>query len=367
MNIFGREVEDYPIFHDAFPQGYTRAQMQDGIRLGGRNIDWAFQMQPRQFRDAAEAITAALGLISNNLQAVQAESDQILRRLFILNELIPISTNVPEGATSIAINIVNRYGKGKFINKDGSNVENAQASINRVAYPIRYGGVIGTWSLQELRESLFAGVPLSSETIQAAIEACYYHIQAVGLVGDMDSGLEGLLNSSSISAYGGTVTSFRSTDLDAIVTFINALISKLGTDSNEILYQHFRSADMVMAVPTEAYDILTGTRYGDNADKSLWDFISKRNAWTSRTGRALVLKSLPECLTAGDGGVARLALYPKDPRVLEMDMPISPRVTNVVTKEYSVNTPYEYSISGVNVKRGSLCLYADDVLAAVGA
>jgi hypothetical protein len=47
---------------------------------------------------------------------------------------------------------------------------------------------------------------------------------------------------------------------------------------------------------------------------------------------------------------------------MEMDMPISPRVTNVVNKEYSVNTPYEYSVSGLNVKRGSLCFYADGVL-----
>lgn len=367
-NIFGREVEQYQIFRDAFPAGTPRATMQDALSRGGRQIDWAFKPQRRDFRDNAEAVTAAIGLISNNLMAVQAESDEILRRIFQLNEFVPISTNVPEGATSKAINVINRYGKGKFINKDGSNVENAQASVNRVAYGIAYGGVVGSWSLQELRESLFAGIPLNAETITAAIEACNYHIQTVGFVGDSQEGFEGLLTSSKIPSFTGSIPDFSSLNAqggataDDLVKFVNALITTIGSASNEVLYQHFRTSDLVLAVPTDVFDILTTNRYGDNADKSIWDFLKVRNAWTTRTARELMLKSLPEAGTASAGGGTRIALYPKDKRVLEMDMPIAPRVTTVINKAYSVETPYEYSVSGVNVKRGGLCLYADDVM-----
>jgi len=364
-NIFGREVEEYDLFNDAFPQGTSRAQMQDGITRGGREIDWNFQAPTpengRRFSDA-ETITAAMGLIGNNLQAVQAESDEILRRIFQINEFIPINTNVPEGATSKAINIVNRYGKGKFINKDGSNVEIAQASVNRVAYPIAYGGVIGSWSLQELRESLFAGVPLDSETIQSAVEACNYHIQEIGFTGSVQEGFEGLLNHTDIPIWAGAGIDWPNATGLAIIAWVNALIAAIGQDSNEVLYQHFRSSDLIMALPTEAYDLITTTPLGDNADKTIWDFLKARNSWTSRTGRELMLKSLPEADTAAAGGGERLVIYPNDKRVLEMDMPISPRTTNVVNKEYSVNTPYEYSISGLNVKRGTLCVYADDFM-----
>lgn len=361
-NIFNKEIEDYAIFRDAFPENTSRATMQDAITRGGRNIDWAFQPQVRKFNDAAEAITAAFGLVSNNLQAVQAESDEILRRDFQLNEFVPINTNVPEGATSKAINIVNRYGKGKFINKDGSNVERAEVSLNRASYTIAYGGIIGSWSLQELRESLFAGVSLSNETIMSAVEACNYHIQEVGFLGSADEGFSGILNSSDVTVYAGSVPNWTTATGDQIVNFVNTLISAIGVSSNEVLYRQFRNSDLQMNLPTQAFDILATTRYGDNADKTLWDYLRNNNSWTARTGRQLVMKSLPEAIDAGASSKARLTLYPKDKRVLEMDMPIAPRITTVVNKEYSVNTPYEYSMSGVNIKRGSLMMYADAIL-----
>lgn len=368
MNIFGREVEEYAIFRDAFPEHTPRRQMQDALARGGRRIDWAFQPQIRRFEDDAEAVTAAMGLLGNNLMAVQAESDEILRRIFMLRELIPINTNVPEGATSKAINVVNRYGKGKFINKDGSNVETAQASVNRVSYPIFYGGIVASWSLQELRESLFAGVPLDSETIMSAVEGCNTHIQQVGFLGSAEHNLTGLINASSIPSFSGTVPDFTTLGADGGMTadeavkFVNDLVTAIGNRTNELLYQHFRSSDLVLAVPTVVFDALVTTKYGDGADKTVWDFVKARNAWTARTGRELILKSIPELATAGTSNSARVALYPKDKRVLEMDMPIAPRVTRVVNKEYSVNTPYEYSISGINWKRPKMAVYADGVL-----
>ncbi len=367
-NIFGKEVYDYDIFNDAFADGTDPQQMQDGLASGGREINWdfipQFGYQDGQRMGDAEVVTAAIGLLTNNLQAIQAESDEILRRMFQLDEFIPINTNVPEGATSKAINVVNRYGKGTFINKDGTNAQRAQASVNRVSYKIEYGGLIASWSMQELREALFAGVPLDTETIEAVIEGCNYHIQDVGFIGSADDGFEGLLNSSDIPIYGGTVPDFDTATDDEIAAFINILITTVGVGSNEVLYQKFRGSDLVMALPTGAFDVLATRAYGNDKNKTLMEWFTKRNAWTTRTKRDLVFKSLPEAGTAGAGGEGRLTMYPLDKRVLEMDMPIAPRTVRVVDKEYSVNTPYEYSISGLNVKRGNLAIYADGVIAA---
>lgn len=366
MNIFGKDARDYDYICDAAPENYTEDQTRQD--LGWSTCDWDYAPQ-YSYRDAqrmtdAEVVTAAIGLLTNNLQAVQAESEEILRRMFELDMFIPINTNVPEGATSKAINVVNRFGKGRFINKDGSNAQRAQASVNRVSYKIEYGGLIASWSLQELRESLFAGVPLDSETIEAVIDGCNYHIQDVGFIGDADEGFEGLVNNSNIPIYGGTVPQFDTATDDEIIAFINALITDRGVASNEVFYQKFKGSDLVMALPTEAFDILSTRAYGNDKNKTLMEWITSRNAWSTRTKRDLVFKSLVEAGSAGVGAEGRLTMYPMDKRVLEMDMPIAPRTTRVVDKEYTVNTPYEYSISGLNVKRGSLCIYADGVTAA---
>jgi len=361
MNIFGKEVEEYRIFADACPN-MNRLQMQDAITRGGRKVDWAFKPEFKQFADQAEALTAAYGLVSNNLQAISAESDEILRRDFQLNEFVPINQNVPEGATSKATNIVNRHGKGKFITKNGKNVERAEASVNRVAYPISYAGVMAAWSIQELRESLFSGMSLSNETLRAAIEACNDHIQEVGFVGDADEGFEGILNGSDVPIFAGPVPDWTTATGDEIVAFVQLLISTIGDASNEVFYRRFRNGDLQMNLPTVAFDILANTRYGDNADHTLGKFIKENNPWKERTGRDLVIKSLPEARDAGASGEARLSLYPKDSRVLEMDMPIAPRPVNVLPVAYGVETPYEYSMSGVNWKRGTLAMYADGIL-----
>ena len=361
-NIFGHEVDDLRIIRDAFPEGTPRRRMADALTRGGRAVEWNHDFTRRTFKSDAEALTAGVGLITNNLQAVQVESDEILRRMFNLGDLIPLNTNVPEGATSNSVNVINRYGKGKFINKDGSNVEIAQASADRVAYPILYGGIVANWSLQELRNSIFAGIPLSTETIASAVEACTYHMNEVGMVGDSQYEITGLLNSPDIPTYAGSVPNFLTASPDEIVKFIQVVIGALGASSNEVLYQKFRTSDMVVMLPTVAFDVVSETKYSDNADRTIGEFLAQRNPWTTRTGRPLQFRSMPEANEAGESGSARMVVYPKDSRVLEMDVAISPRVTQVVNKEYSVNTPYEYSISGLNVKRATLCSYADGIL-----
>lgn len=360
-NLFGKEIEDYRIFADAFPADTARATMQDAINRGGRNIDWAFKPVACNIADTAEGVTQAFGLISNNLEAIKAESDEILRRDFQLNEFVPIDTNVPEGATSSSTKVVNRYGKSKFITKDGKNVEQAEASVGKVTYAIAYGGIVGAWSLQELRESLFSGQNLSNDTLEAAIEACNYHIQEIGFLGSAEEGFSGILNSPDVSVFGGTVPNFNTATAAEIIAFINGLISGIGEDSNEVVYRQFRNSDMQMNLPTRAFDILSNTLYGGN-ERTLWDFLKMNNSWTARTNRPLIMKSLPEAVTAGASSDARLTLYPKDKRVLEMDMPIAPRITRMIPEAYSTVAPYEYSISGVNWKRGGLAVYADGIL-----
>jgi len=359
MDIFGQNAKYYKLFLDAAPN-MTETQLRTALARGGRKINWDVNLAPRVFKDDAEALTAAFGLLSNNLQAIQGQSDEILYRSFVVKEFIPINTSLPEGVTSKSINIVSKHGKSKFINKDGSNVERAEASVNRVSFPISYGGIVASWSLQELRESIFMGIPLGTTTIQAAIDACNNHIQDVAFTGDTDSKFTGLLNSASVPVYGSSVPNFLTASGDDLVAFINQLISAIGNATKEIFYREFRRNDLIVALPTLAFDGL-GRRLSSTSERTIMDYISKQNVWTARTGKSLVFKSLPEATGMGASGSDRLVVYPMDSRVLEMDMPIAPRTTRVINEAYSVNAPYEYSISALNVKRGSLMFYADGV------
>jgi hypothetical protein len=365
-NIFGKKPLDYMLIKRQC-DGMTHQQVMDSLLASGSKVKWDHDFNRRNFADEATANVAAFGLITNNLEAIQAEIEEILRERFKLIEFVPINSSIPEGATSYALRVINRMGKGKFINKDGSNVEAATASIGKVVFNIEYAGIEPQWTLQELRECLFTGIALNTETLEAAMQGALDHIQEVGFNGDSEVGFSGLLNSEDVPVYDGEVPDFsaEATTEDEMVAFVNSLITTLGVSSNEIIYDHFGNSELYCVMPTAVFDKIATTRYGSDASKSIAQWLSANNPWTERTGQKLVFKSLPRAKDAAETGTGRVIVYPMNKRVLEMAIPIMPRIiTTDTSKGYVVKAPMEYSMSGVNIKRGTLMLYADGVLGA---
>jgi hypothetical protein len=364
-NVFGKQPTDYGIIRRQC-DGMSRQQIIDSLNASGCKAKWDYTGARQNFQTDAEANVAAFGLISNNLEAMQMEIEEILRERFKIPEFVPINSAIPEGATSYALRVINRFGKGKFINKDGSNVETSTASIAKVVFNVEYAGIEAKWTLQELRECLFTGISLNSECLEAAMQGALDHMQEVGFNGDSDVGFTGLLNSEDVPVYEGTVPDFTDagTDETDATDFVNGLITTMGETSNEIIYEHFGNTELVMVVPTKVFDFLTTKKCGADASRNIAQYLSQNNPWTQRTGKELKFKSLPRAKDAAVTGTGRVIVYPMNKRVLEMAIPIMPRIITTINEGYTIKAPMEYSMSGVNIKRASLMLYADGVLGA---
>ena len=361
-NIFGKDPHQYKYL--ARQQGQMDArQFRDAVARSFANQSlFDHDFRRRNFRNDAEANVQAIGLVSNNLEALMTEIEEVKYEQFKLPNYIPINTSVPEGATSFAYRVIDRKGKGKFINKDGSNVEGATVSAGKIVFNVEYAGIQPQWTLQELRESIFAGIPLDSATLQAGTEAALAHIQQVGFEGDADVGFAGLVNNSDFDTFGGTVPNFETATPDEIVAFVNQMITSIGQATNEIFYDSFGTNPLMLVLPTEAYDIISTTKKDQYNDRTIMEWLEMRNAWTTRTGQPIQFKSLTRLKGAGASGADRIAMYPLNSSILEMALPISPRVIGVDdSSKFVIKTPMEYSMSGLNVKRGSLCMYADGV------
>lgn len=364
MNVFGKDPWDYQLIASQ-TDGMQDSDILDALRHSDSAINWDHSFDRQNFRTDADANVAAFGLISNNLEALQMEIEEVLRERFQIPEFIPINSSIPEGATSYSFRVINRLGKGKFINKDGSNVEAATASVGKIVFSIEYAGIEPAWTLQELRESLYTGISISSESLEAGIQGALDHIQDVGFEGDADVGFTGLLNSTEIPVFGGTVPDFTTATEDEIVDFVNDTITSLGVSTNEIIYQHFGMSEMYCVLPTTAYDKIATTSFGTDKNKTIAQWLSTNNSWTQRTGKSVVFKSLPRAKDAAVTGTGRAIFYPSNSRILEMAIPIMPRIiTTDSSAGYRIKAPMEYSMSGVNIKRSSLMLYADGVLGA---
>lgn len=361
-DIFGKNEREYShlvrIREKGFADAHAKALKQRGLVHSFDALPSMHSPRPMPFNDV-EANAQAVGFLTNNLMAIQAQIEEILYTGFRLNDLFPIITNIPAGARTYSYRVMDKAGMGKFIDYTGGNAGNAGVSMRNVPYSLEYGGIVPMWTLEDLRQAAFAGMPLDSEIIGAATDGCMNHIEMVGLIGDTNFGLTGLTNQSTIPIVNSAKTFANMTDLE-MVAWVQTYVSKLIEDTKEIFPRQIGTG-LTIYLPVQQYNVITTKPLGTNVDKTVWEFVRTMNPWTYRTGQPLNLRSVAEFSTAGSGGVARALFGYNNERVMEMAMPISPRVIRTLDLGYTIQAPMEYKISGLNVKRPTAMLYVDAI------
>lgn len=374
-NIFGKEFHDYRHLAD---QAVIGGQMNDaavrkvldGIKQStGQTIDFqaldAMRSLGYMNMSDTELFTQAFGFVTNNLQSIQAEIEEILYLESRFDEWLPVATNIPEGAQTYSYRVVDRHGQGKFINREGTEAGNATASVGLVPYAIGYGGINASWTLEDLRATMFAGVSIDSETIRAAMDGCMDHIEQVAIDGDINGtggsyGFRGITNLNGVTTTNASKT-IATMSGDELVSFVQTQVGALIEATNTIFPRRIGRM-LALYLPTAQFNIVSTLPYGDNRDKTAWEFVRMYNPWTERTGMPLELREVIELDQAGVANADRMIVgFPDEPRVWEMALPIAPRVITTNNMGFTVNAPIEYKVSGVNLKRPAGVRYVDGI------
>lgn len=368
-NIFGKTFHDYRHLADQAkdPAAERRLIETVGMITGKkhdfRGLDALQRLDIRRMHDT-ELVTQAVGFVTNNLQAIQAEIEEILYLDMRYDEWLPVKTNIPEGAQTYSYRVVDRHGRGKFINREGNDAGSATVTVGNVPYAIGYAGIQAEWTLEDLRAAIFGGIGLDTETIKAAMDGCMDHIEQVAIDGDPVTGagygFKGITNLDGVTTTSASKLISAMTG-DELVAFVQLQVSALIEATNTIFPRRIGRV-MALYLPTAQYNIVSTLPYGDNRDKTAWDFVSVRNAWTERTGAPLELREVIELDGAGAGATDRMIVgFPEEDRVWEMAMPISPRVITTNNMGFRICAPIEYKISGVNLKRPAGVRYVDGI------
>jgi len=360
-DIFGREQIDYKFLRDLAAKKLLDSHNQ---QLGARGLVHNFDALPSSHNPVimplndVEANTQAVTFTTNNLQAIQAMVEEVLYTDFRLDAYFPIVTNIPEGARTYSYKVVNKYGRGKFIDNTGRDANSAQVSMGNVPYNLQYGGIIPSWTLEDLRAAAFTGLALDTETIKAGTEGCLDHIEIVGLSGSSDLGLTGLINSADIPSSGAAKTIANMTAAE-MVAFIQSNVSAIIAQTSEVMGRVLKTG-LTVYMPLAQETLIGDTRLLDS-DKTVWEYVKDQNQWSRRTGQSLKLETVAELAGAGDASSDRCLFGFNNDRIMEMAMPIQPRIIQTIDMHYGVDAPMEYKISGLNVKRGTAMRYVDDI------
>ena len=367
-NIFNKTIEDYKHLMaycklnkvsnlDALNSGLTGYKHDFRVINRGRRIGVVQDSAKASIKDAA---AQSMEYVTSNLEAIQAEIEEILYSDFRLDNYFPIISNIPEGAQTYHYQVVDKQGRGTFIENYGTNAQKAHITVQKVPYTLKLGGLIASWTYEDIRAAQFANIPLQNETIVAATEGALDHIEQIGVGTDTSGVFRGLINMVDVpvTLAPANWTTITPTQL---ITEINGYITQIISQTNEIFGRKIRD-ELCLYVPHDIHGYLTGTPRSDTTDTTIWTYLERNNSWTPISQSPFTLRDVAELSTAGGGSTRRALLgYPSSRKVWEMAMPISPRVMNVVEEYYSVSTPLEYKISGLNVKRPGGMLYIDGI------
>ena len=369
-DIFGWRPQDYKYLRAA--AAGKAAGLPDCEQIVERVMerhDFQALQQRRRINMAGEP--NVVGYLTDNLEAIQSQIEEVLYAEFRLDRYIPIVTDVPEGYLTYAYRVIDGRGDAGWIDNRGTGAGSTRASQRKVSYDLAVGGTYAEWTREDLRNSITAGVPLDDYVIKHATRACKDHIEIVGIEGDQSGfypDFKGLINQTT-GTTGDTVRlgtqgdnqTFNDLTGDAMAQLIADDVSLLIEDSAEIIGRNITDG-LTIYLPISQHHKLTTTRLPDSPNLTAWDWVKQNNQWTGLTNKALQLEMVKELKGAGVGSnIDRMIIGMNTREIMEMAQPIMPRVLEVINDGFSYRTPLEYKISGLNVKRPVGLRYRDKI------
>lgn len=314
----------------------------------------------------AEPNAQAIGFTYDNLTAIQTMIDEVLYLKYRLPDFIHLNMNVDEGADSYLVRILDRAGRGMFIANTGTDAPVAQVSQRSASQELHYAGINALYSIEDMRRAMFAGIPLDSATLEAAVTGAMEHMEEVGLNGDTTLGVNGLINQTTGTGLVNLQTQASNMTFDdltgmQIYNLITDDISWVIETTKETFSSNIVD-NMCVYLPTQQYNRLSTRFLGDNAERAIMRAVQEDNPWTQRTGNPINFRSVSELTGAGaTSGDDRMIVACKDSRVFEMGVAIMPRVIRIMDLGRHVCAPVEYKFSAVFMKRPSSIRYRDAI------
>lgn len=380
-DIFGRMPEDYAHIR-ALLEADLWERHQEGLlaERGGTVQPHNFDALGNGLRgelERAEPNAQAIGYATDNLLAIQAYVDEVLYTRHRLPMLVPMRTDIPEGANEYSVRVVDYVGEGDYISNDGSDAPNAAANERLVPHGVDYAGIDANWTVEDVRNAAFTGFPLTTRYLEAAVRGAQNHMEKVGLVGHEGRGYLGLSRLATTGTKAVTLVTrpasqtFDDITGEAMRDLINDQITAI-IDGTEEVFGSTIVDGLCVYLPTKQFGRMSSRFIGDGEDVTVMQAIKNDNPWKHHveqygegSGSEIMFKSMIELKGAGGqiGGSAsdRMVITVRDDRVFEMGVPYFPRVLRIMDKGRSVCALVEYKFGSLFVKRPSVIRYIDGI------
>lgn len=296
----------------------------------------------------------ALGYLVSQLEYIEPKVWEKKYTPIIYQDLVPISFEAGEWATSIAVHYMDGVAEGRFIGSAGDDIPFTRIDTGRDQVPVAYGGIGFEYTLDELRIAQHLGRPIDAEKGRIAFRGYEEHAQRIAFFGDSTRGMSGLLNHADIPITPAGAT-FSGSSADVVLGIINTALTGVWSSSKGV-----EKAGCVV-LPLAQFGQIATQRVSTQSDTTVLEYIRQKNVYTALTGQPLQIKVLDELTGAGAGAVDRMLVYANTPDVLTYHIPLPYRLVAPQPVNLTIRVPAEYKLAGLEVRYPGALRYVDGV------
>lgn len=291
---------------------------------------------------------------ARQLEYIKTKTFDIKRVNLNALTVIPVSTEIPEGATTHTYRQYDTVGMAKIIANYANDLPRADVKAKEFTSPIRSIGNAYGYNVQEIRSALFAGVALNAKKAMAATRAHQETINRLAFSGDAEHGLPGFFTNPNVPevtllADGtGSSKTFVTKTSDKIVRDINSLINKIIIQSKGI-----HRATQVW-IPIEQYALISTTQNSTASDTTILEFLQKNHP-------GVEFKQLVELDGAGVGGADRMYALENSIENWQLEIPMMIKQYPPQQKGLEFEVPVESRFAGVIIEYPLAFAFADGI------
>ena len=291
---------------------------------------------------------------ARQLEAIKAQTYDVKRANLNALQLMPVSTDVPEGATTITYRQYDTVGMAKVIANYANDLPRADVTGKEFTSNIRSIGNAFGYNTQEIRSAIFAGVNLPARKAMAATRAHQEKINALAFTGDADHGLPGLISNTNVpevtlAADGtGSAKTFASKTADKIVRDVNALVNKIISQSKGV----HRATEVWM--PVEQYALIATTQNSTASDTTILQFLQQVHP-------GVTFRQVVELDGAGASSADRMYAIENSRDNWAIEIPMMMKMYSPQQKGLEFEVPVESRFGGVIIEYPLSMCFADGV------
>lgn len=299
---------------------------------------------------------AALGFALSQTSYIERTVNQTVYPDVQYASLIPIDTSANPWTKSVTYFSGDKFGRADWINGNSDDIPMAGTNLTKFETQVYTAGIGYGWGLEELEQARMLGHNLPADDAMAARRAYEEMVDRVAFFGDASKNLQGLVNSTAVTATSAATGNWETATPAQILADINGAL--IGQFSGTL----FTSFADTLLLPYEKYLLLATRMVSDNSDMSILNWLLANNAYTAQTGGRLIIRGIRGLGSAGAGNTARMVAYRRDPNVVKMHIPMPHRFLPAhAAGPIRVEVPGIFRLGGVDVRRPKEVAYVDGI------